>query len=78
MSAYFSCTCHIYNSKILALAVLEFHSCQRVTDRRTDGQTDGRTGPNQYAPLNFSEVGSIIIIKKNGQKYISTDSFKHY
>ena len=45
VSTYFSCTCHIYNFKILAEAVLEFLSCQSITDRRTDGEAQTNMPP---------------------------------
>ena len=49
----------------LAQAVLEYLSCQSVTDRRTDAltdrRTDGRTDPNQYAPSTSPKLGGIKI-----------------
>ena len=47
----------IFNFNILSLAI--FDLMQSVTDAHTYGQMDWRTGPNQYVPLNFFEVGSI-------------------
>ena len=41
-------------------------------DRQTDAQTDGRTGPNQYAPLNFSEVGGIKRINSYRKEFALT------